>query len=418
MRYSLLNKFRFERSKIWTLLDQMVVSGFNFLLAVFISRVMGLDQYGLFSLGWLVLLFASSVQQAFLIQPQFSLGPQMASEDQAEFQQALYWIQIPFSALAAIASFFMIFFSASLFDGQIQNQSFPLAMTVAFFLFHDFLRKQYYVLDKPSFAFALDALSYLLITLGIGFLYYHGNLSIHNLWNVLFICFFISTAVGLIHQGLNLKKNTTIVRAFLKLWGHGKWLVATAFLQWFSSNYFLLAAAALLGPVALGIIRMVQTIMGVLNVFFLSLEHQVPLRAARIYKLNGKGNLLYYLTKVTYTGGAITLAVIALVLVFTEQIVSWTNGNLQSGMNPALSLMAFLYLLVFIGLPLRYALRTIDNTKDIFIAYVLNIVFSLTMAHFMISKFEINGVIMGLYISQLIMIGWFILKLKLIWKHV
>jgi len=54
--------------------------------------------------------------------------------------------------------------------------------------------------------------------------------------------------------------------------------------------------------------------------------------------------------------------------------------------------------------PLNYSFRTLGKTKPIFIAYSCSAIFALLTSKFIITNFKIQGLIFGLYVSQILII--------------
>jgi len=189
-------------------------------------------------------------------------------------------------------------------------------------------------------------------------------------------------------------------------------LIGTSLLQWVSGNFFILSAGGMLGPIVVGAIRMLQNIMGVIHVLFLALENQVPLRASDLYTNKGLKAMYAYLKKVTVRGSLLTLLMACLIALFGKQIISllYAGKNLEY----ASFLYAFggLYVLVYIGTCLRFAIRTLEKTKAIFFAYVWSTVFSMLSARFIITHFQMSGVLIGLFLTQFIMQGYFLYSLN------
>ena len=50
-------------------IDQAIVSGSNFLISILVLRFIGIENFGIFSFIWLLLLFINSVQLAYIISP-------------------------------------------------------------------------------------------------------------------------------------------------------------------------------------------------------------------------------------------------------------------------------------------------------------------------------------------------------------
>ena len=53
--------------------DQAVVSGFSFLSSVVLARFLGVDGFGIYSVAWLGVLIASSINQPLIIAPMQTL---------------------------------------------------------------------------------------------------------------------------------------------------------------------------------------------------------------------------------------------------------------------------------------------------------------------------------------------------------
>jgi hypothetical protein len=58
------------------IVDQGLLSGSNFLLAVLLARWLPRDQYGAFALGFSIFLFLSGLHNAFFLEPMSVLGPE------------------------------------------------------------------------------------------------------------------------------------------------------------------------------------------------------------------------------------------------------------------------------------------------------------------------------------------------------
>ena len=66
----------------WALIDQAVVSGGNFITTLFIARGLGIDEFGRFTLAWMVVLFTASLHAASIAAPMMAIGPKQEPEDE------------------------------------------------------------------------------------------------------------------------------------------------------------------------------------------------------------------------------------------------------------------------------------------------------------------------------------------------
>jgi O-antigen/teichoic acid export membrane protein len=79
--------------------DQALVSGLNFLSSVVLARYLGLEGFGIYSIAWLGVLVASSINQPFIISPMQTLSGKKTPEVQKAYLQTLVFKQLLFAAL-------------------------------------------------------------------------------------------------------------------------------------------------------------------------------------------------------------------------------------------------------------------------------------------------------------------------------
>ena len=157
---------------------------------------------------------------------------------------------------------------------------------------------------------------------------------------------------------------------------------------------------SILGTTAVGAIRMVQNIMGLCHVLFLAMENVMPIEAARQFHLDGENALIKYLIKSTWKLGAGFLIVLLVLVFFAPQILNILYGKEAIQHSYIVFAYVLLYMFVFLGHPFRFFLRTIEQTRPIFIAYVVSSLFSLFFANVLLNLFEMNGLLFGLIATQ------------------
>ena len=89
----MINKFINDK-KTLTLIDQVIVSGSNFLSSILILRYLGIKEFGIFSFFWLIILFIYSIQQSLIISPLFSNSPKYKNSNLNIFYGNIFIQQI------------------------------------------------------------------------------------------------------------------------------------------------------------------------------------------------------------------------------------------------------------------------------------------------------------------------------------
>ena len=181
---------------------------------------------------------------------------------------------------------------------------------------------------------------------------------------------------------------------------------------WTSGNLFIIAAGGVLGASAVGALKAAQTLMGITHILFQGLENIVPVRSAELYRRGGAHELKAYLRRVTLFLGGVTAAIglifsvtpgFWLGLVFGDSFVS--HGDL-------LRWYAVIYTLGAVLLPLRAGLRTVENTRPIFLAYLASTTVAVIATYPIVQWLELTGAMVGLLFTQVLMLLILVLAVR------
>jgi O-antigen/teichoic acid export membrane protein len=389
----------------WALADQAMVSGVNFLTGILLARYLGVEEYGRFTLAWMSVLLANSIQHAMINSPMMSIGPKHSENEAPTYYGAIIFQQIVFSCLIFLVFFAGVHWSGVVFqEWKVEGLALPLASAALAFQSHDFLRRYFFTRGRVTAAFVNDAIRYLgqIAVLVWVFMSFGDTAdSADALW-VIAIMAAVSTVFGafLVER---VELNVAILRATtLRHWHFSKWLGASALLQWTSGNFFLIAAGTLLGSTAVGALRAAQNLMGITHILFKGMENVVPIQASRYYHENGPAKLRTYLGKLLVNGG---LATLIIALTFSVVPGFWLNlfyGESYAVYDHLVRWFAVIYIFIFLGFPLRVGLRAVEHMKPIFWSYVMISVFSLAAAYPMVRWWGLTGVVSGLLSTQVI----------------
>ena len=170
-----------QLKKLFPLLDQGIVSGGNFFLGVILARVLGLEGYGEYTLVWFVVLFCSSIHQAWIVSPLYTFAPQYKEKEKTNYIRSVLSHQVIFALSAALLVYLLVIVSSFLFPRwQIARTSHIVSLIVFCFLMYDFFRRLHYVQGNVSKALTLDVLVYSSQMGGLIVLTYLDKLSLYN----------------------------------------------------------------------------------------------------------------------------------------------------------------------------------------------------------------------------------------------
>lgn len=395
--------------KAGSLVDQAIVSGSHFFISIVLARYLGVETFGWFALGWMVLLFVSSLQQAFIITPMLSLYPQIKDSLKSKiYKTGLKQIQLLFLIATVIVSVFAYFIISILNNDTISSQIYFLFLAITFFfLCHDFIRKKFYAEEKNSSALYLDALAYIPQLIFLIVLVASTKITLVNSLISILAGYVISVFCYIMQLVPKANSINSFKTTFSKHWIFSRWLLGKSILQWFSGNYFVLAAGAIIGASALGFIRMAQTLIGLLNVLFLAFENFLPVQAAQQFKNDGLVGLKNHLVHFTKNYGVLVLAGLIFVFVFANYFGQYVFNETDVTLSFLIRGYCLLYCIVFLAIPLRIFLRTIEKTNILFWAYLIATGFSVITANYFINQFGYTGVIAGIIINQIILVVYY-----------
>jgi len=384
------------------------------MLGLVLIRLLGLEQYGLFAMLWMGVLFALSLHQAFITKPLMTLAIGQNKAEQHNYFHGLWNIQTLYGGAIVILLGGLTYIGLSTDWAPNWIVYVPIISAIAFFyLLQDFIKKTFFIKQEYPKPLIIDGLNYALIFSGLFYFHFLESTSLWNTLIVLGIGYLVSTLIfckSLFFKNTN--AGQLLYSDLLKKHYHfSSWLLGTSILQWFSGNFFLIAAASTLGTTAVGAVRMGQNIVGLCHILFLAMENIVPAEAAQLFLQKDRQALVQYLLKIGLKIGAIVLTTLSVMAIAAPNLIHWLYGASFVSYSYVVWGYCLLYIFVYIGYPIRYFFRTIHFTKPIFVAYCFGTLFSLAAAFPIVNTLGIVGLLLGLILCQLltlIIYGYFL----------
>jgi len=411
-------KLNFSWEKIFMIADQMMVSGSNFLLGILLVRCLGLETYGVFALLWLAVLFGLSINHALITKPILSIVPKMKDQMAQEYLQNVQCLQGMLSLLlfSLGLGFWLISNIFTIEENIIQFT--PIVAGILFFqMYHDFFRKKYFIENRVLLVLSIDLVLYIGPLISILIVFLQGTLTLSTVLYIILVANIFSVGIAWFQSRSKPSTRSALQDTFYKQFQYAKWLLGTALLQWFSGNFFIIIGASVLGPIAVGALRMVQNLMGFCHIIFLTMENIIPIEAAQQLQQKGWSAMSKYLIKTTLQIGMIFLVLLMIIAGMAPWLITNLYGSEYLEYSYLIIAYCLLYVLVFLGHPFQFALRTIEQTYPLFIAYVCSTIFSLLTAHLFITQWGMTGLIAGLLSTQLITLSIYSFYFFKIQKH-
>lgn len=399
------------------LADQAVVSGSSFLTNILIARALGITDFGAYSAIILIQLFLLTIQQAVSSGIYQVLLGRFGKPVQKYYTNGLFYLQFFFFLFLITAGIFvyLVFFMHHLQYGKI---FIPALTAVVLYLVQDFLRKVLITSGKERKTLFIDITTNALQLALLLFFSFYGKLNLAGACWISGLTFIPSIIAGIKWVSPGLPRWSSMKQTIQWHRNHSGWMFLSALLQWFAGNFFVVAAGWWLGLAALGALRLGQYIFGLLNVLLQAVEnYALPKGTSMLHSESSFKTFLLSILKKTFIA---VLPMLLLLSIFAKQVLGFSGGAAYSDYAYVMYSLSLIYLLIVAGMPVRIALRVQLLNKHYFIGYALATLFSLVFAKWMIKNWELAGVLAGLFITQLIVISYwlFILNRKKIitWK--
>jgi O-antigen/teichoic acid export membrane protein len=390
----------------WALSDQALVSCANFANGILLARYLGITEFGLFTLAWLVLEFSLNLQGTMMTTPMLSIGAKKSGVDAQRYFGAVIASHLALSAMTSAALFLGVLIYDALFHGnQYSSLALPLSVAAWAANVQYFLRRYAFVRGMPFVAFISDFCRYSIQLGTLIWLFETTEMDSEGVLLVIGCAAIFALVPGsylLWPVKFDRKELSEMAR---RHWHFSKWLVPSTLLNWGVGNLFIVAAGAMLGAAAVGSMKAAQNIVGISHILMLGLENVAPISAARRYHASGGPALSRYLVRFTVLGGSAMALIIGLASIAPDFLLRVIYGSEFEGQGYLVRWWCFIYFFVFLAVPPRIGLRTLEHTRPIFLQNLYLSALSLAIFYPMITNFEIIGVMVGLSVIQVLRFG-------------
>jgi O-antigen/teichoic acid export membrane protein len=284
----------------WLVGDQALVSAMNFLTSAVLARMLGVHEFGVFSVFYIILQYLNSIQLALIVSPMMTLAPLITEKsERATFLKGLGGYQYLFSgACCAFTLLMAAVEKLRLGPARIDpSVLLPFAFSIFCFQAQDWLRRFWYVDERGRTVFINDVISYVGQVVVLLVLWRIRAASVRSAYYAVALTSLAAFLVGAGSEDVwpNLRQIRAVIK---KTWAFGRSLLVASQFQWVGSQGILIIVAAISGVNAAGGIRAVMALLGPVNVLYQLLDNVIPVRAAREFSKSGRAGLLAYLRRI------------------------------------------------------------------------------------------------------------------------
>lgn len=380
--------------------DQALSSACNFLTTILLARALGLEAFGLYTMVWLALYLAMSLQLGLIVSPMMSIGTKEQGAEAEAYYTVVFLHQAGYVVVATGAIFAALMLAAGA-ASPLAEVALPGSMAAASYLTQDFLRRYLFARRRPAGILLIDAINQFLKLGALAVLWQAGMISVANaLWAVAGAAA-VSTLCGLTLSGPLLWKPQILASVTGRQWRSARWLVLTGSVQWVLSYSGLLVTAGLFGPKVLGALRAAQSLLAVLNVVREALENIVPPMAGKAFAQGGMPGLHRTLGRAMLFAGLTGAAVVLGLGLFGPWLLHQLYGGEILEFDWVIIWYSFAFPMALMSLVLGCAFRALERTRPVFIAALVGGCFSLLAVYPAALFFGVAGLIAVTLLSEL-----------------
>lgn len=387
----------------FTLVDQGLISGSNFLISILLARWLVPEQYGAYAVAFAIFILLTVFYQSLLLEPMAVFGGSAYRDNLREYLRVLLWLHLA----ATVVMCFPVAIWAGVTQGT-QSSTLPAALlgvaiaspcVLVFWL----VRRVFYLELSPAYA-ANGAIWYFtLVTGGLFAANYRHMLSPFAAFLVMTLAALVTCVFLLRHLLSNLQPRTAalhIWEVFRRHWVYGRWALVANFASWVPAYIYYPLVGRFSGITHSGELR------ALMNFVAPQLQIQAALAmlflpyAARLRGSKGASYALALNRKLTLVSLAGAIAYWLVIIFFKGTVFhALYRGNYID--------VAYLLPWVAVGSIMwagafgpTVVLRAMEAPRLVFLAYIVATVLSLAVGIPATYFYGLRGAILGVNVSD------------------
>ncbi len=379
-------------------IDQAVVSGTSFVTTILVGRWCGVDELGVYSLGFTLLVAWATIQESLIALPYTIYRHRLQRETQAEYAGSALVLNGLLSALAVavLAAVAAVLHAERAVPG-LAAVTRALALVTPFTLLREFGRRFAFAHLRMGEALALDGAVAAVQLAGLAWLAAAGVLSAASAYLVVGTASGLAGAVWLYLARRHFTVRWRLAREALgQSWSLGKWLFASQ-LTLLVQGYFvhwLLAWVA--GAAATGVYAACMTVVQFSNPLLLGVSNALAPRTAHAFSEGGGGELRRVVLQTTLLLGALMGLFCAVVLFAGDDVMEFLyRGPQYTGFQHTITVLSLAMLAAALGMPASNGLAAIERPDVIFTSGLYSAGLTLVLVPCLVTGWGVTGAAYG-----------------------
>jgi O-antigen/teichoic acid export membrane protein len=393
---------------ISAILDQGLISGSNFVVAILLARWLVPQQYGSYALAFEIFLFLAAAYAALILEPMCVFGPSLYSGNLASYMGGLLRIHcvLSFAMLAALFATAAVLHAlrpASLLPDALVGISLATPCLLLFWL----ARRGFYIIFLPQKAVVGACLYSALLLSGVAFLYRFHSLSPFSAFLLLGASAIVTGPLMLRWLKARLVAATPGFRVMdivRRHWVYGRWALANSVVIWFGMAIYYPLLASFVTLAEAGKFKALMNLASPIGQAFVAISLLSLPHASRAYHKDGEvaaGRLVRRLAFL-YVGG--TCLYWAVLLLLRSPVVHHLYGGRYIRIINLLPWVAAGSILRISATVQTLALKAMRSPAKAFVAYFAACVVAITVGVPCTRWFGLRGALLAWVLSSAAML--------------
>ncbi|HYH01449.1 MAG TPA: hypothetical protein VD837_20145 [Terriglobales bacterium] len=386
--------------------DQGLLSGSNFLLAVFLGRYLVPQVYGAYALAYSIFLFTTGIYMNVLTEPMGVLGPARYRGRFRAYLGTVLYLHFAVTALLSLGLIVAGYFAKTVVGNQhLAMALYGASIATIFFPLLGLGRRFAYLNFRPSLA-VRGTVIYSFLLVGTLVLLKQGG---HLGPLTAFLAQALAATCGAVTM-LATRSNrasesssdsdlrlATVSRGH---WDYGRWAIASTGAQWLSTGAYYVIVSAILGMKGSAELRILQNFIMPTNQFFAAMSVLLIPRASADFADHKEKSFGRTIASMHVLFITTSLGYLAVISVFGRQILQFVYAGRYTEIAYLIPIAALPVLLNAISQPFSVGLRAMQAPSQVFYGNAVAAGVTMSMGALLTLHWGLPGVLVGLLLSS------------------
>ena len=375
------------------LADQAIVSGTNFLITVIVGRLCGINELGVYALGFSIVILIVNMQESLIFVPYTVYVNHTPKKSRALHTGSIFIQYCLFSVLAVICLIVSATFLSTVFEyNRITTLIWILAGITPFILLREFGRRFAFANLHIAAALIIDLGVVRILISGLVWLGLIAKLSAITTYAVVGLACAIVSLVWLSKFSKSMKVNWSDVKREIKRsLLFGRWVLASQITGTFHGYLMFWMLALMISTSATGAYTACWAIVSIANPLILGIGNVLAPRAARLYAESGSKEVRRVILKTTLLMGGVMILFCVMMFLFGGELMSFFYGNDYEGFESTIRVLAMGIVLSALTITVDIGLRIIEKPNKNFKACLIGLGVTIVVGPYLVVQWGVLG---------------------------